>query len=44
MATASQGLVARPTNPWAPVIPVSALMAVSETPNRTPEAAPSITP
>ena len=30
--------------PCAPAIPVSALMAVSETPNRTPEAAPSMTP
>ena len=39
--TASQGEVRMPTMPSAPV---SALMAMSETPNSTPAAAPSITP
>ncbi len=44
IATISQGLVARPIMPWAPVMPVSALMDVSETPKRSPAAAASMTP
>ena len=39
----SHGL-ARPITPLEPTRPVSALMAMSETPNSTPAAAPSITP
>ena len=44
MATGSQGLSTSARRPCAWVMPVKALMAVSETPKRTPEAAPSMTP
>ena len=44
IATISQGLVARPMTPWAPVMPVRALIEVSETPNSSPAAAASMTP
>ena len=44
MQVKSQGDGARPSTPAEPTVPVRALMATSETPNRMPAAVPSITP